>query len=339
MAILAVIIVLVAAGPVFPQKTIEQIITWVNADIILKSEYDAKIKQLSQQLAQQRNLQGTQLEQAVAEQSRDLLRDLIDMKLVVQVAKDMGLNADLDVIRQMERLRQDNNMPSMEALEEAMRQQGMNVEETKQDMKNNILMQQVIQREVYHKVQVTTEEQLAYYEANKKNFDKPEGIRLSEIGISIESKTPAEVEEQKKKAEEALAAIKRGDNFAEVAQKYSETQTAGGGGDLGFFEKGQLAAPLEEAASKLEKGQTTEIISRPDGFIILKVTDRHSGGILPFELAQDQISDLLWSERIRPKIREYLTRLRVEGFVKVSEGYVDTGAPPKTAAEIKPGRN
>jgi peptidyl-prolyl cis-trans isomerase SurA len=251
MAILAIVTVLVAAGPVFPQKTIEQIITWVNADIILKSEYDAKIKQLSQQLAQQRNLQGAQLEQAVAEQSRDLLRDLIDMKLVVQVAKDMGLNADLDVIRQMERLRQDNNMPSMEALEEAMRQQGMNVEETKQDMKNNILMQQVIQREVYHKVQVTTEEQLAYYEANKKNFDKPEGIRLSEIGISIESKTPAEVEEQKKKAEEALAAIKRGDNFAEVAQKYSETQTAGGGGDLGFFEKGQLAAPLEEAAAKL----------------------------------------------------------------------------------------
>jgi parvulin-like peptidyl-prolyl isomerase len=220
-----------------------------------------------------------------------------------------------------------------------MRAQGMNVEETKLDMKNNILMQQVIQREVYYKVQVTTEELRTYYEANKSKFNRPEGIRLSEIAIYTEGKTPAEVEEQKKKADEALAAVKRGDNFAEVAQKYSESQTASAGGDLGFFEKGHLAAPLEAAASKLEKNQTTDIVTLPYGFLILKVTDKHSGGILPFELAQDQINDQLWQERIRPKIREYLTKLRLEGFVKVAEGYVDTGAPPKTAAEVKPVKN
>ena len=317
-----------AASTGLAQKPIEEIVTRVNSDIILRSEYENRVRQITQQFTQQ-GLQGPQLQQAIAEETRHLLRNLIDEKLMVQVAKDMGLNADLDVIRQMDRVRRDNNLPTMEALEEAMRAQGLDVEDQKQSIRNQILTNQVLQRSVYHKVQITTEETRAYYEANQKNFNRPAGTRLSEIAISTANKTPAEVEQQRKKAEEALAALKSGEDFIEVAKKFSESQSAPAGGDLGFFEKGQLADVLEQAAAKLEKGRFSDIITLSDGFMILRVTDKHEGGILPFELAQDEIQDQLWKERIQPKIREYLTQLRVEGFVEVREGYVDTGAPPK----------
>ena len=225
----------------------------------------------------------------------------------------------------------------MEALEAAMQAQGINVEDQKNTIRNQLMVQEVLQRDVYHRVQPTTEEARSYYEANKKDFDRPAGIRLSEIGIFTENKTPAEVEAQKKKAEEALAALKAGEPFTDVVKKFSESQSAAQGGDLGFFQQGELAEALGEAAGKLEKGQFSDVLQLPYGFVIIRVTDKHSGGVLPFELAQDEITDRLWRMGIEPKIREYLTKLRVEGFVKVNDGYVDTGAPP--AAQPKPGKN
>src|SRR5207244_10970032 len=123
----------------------------------------------------------------------------------------------------------------------------------------------------------------------------------------------------KNKIEEALANVKKGDNFAEVASKYSESQTAQEGGDLGFFIKGELAAPLEAAASKLARGQVSDVLTLNGAFMILKVEDKHEGGILPFELAQKEIQDILFQQSVQPKIREYLTKLRSDGFIKVAD--------------------
>src|SRR5207237_10594870 len=178
-------------------------------------------------------------------------------------------------------------------------------------------------------VVITTEDMRKYYEANLKNFDRPAGIRVREISVYTENRGPAEKESQKKKIEEALAAVKKGDNFAEVASKYSESQTAQDGGDLGFFVKGELAKPLEDVAAKLQKGQVSDIIALNGAFMILKVEDKHEGGVLPFELAQKEVQDIIWQQGVQPKIREYLTKLRSDGFMKVADGYTDLGQPSK----------
>ena len=70
--------------------------------------------------------------------------------------------------------------------------------------------------------------------------------------------------------------------------------------------KGELAQPLEVVASKLNKGQVSDIITLNGAFMVLKVEDKHEGGILPFELAQKEIQDALWQQGVQPKIREYL---------------------------------
>ena len=114
-----------------------------------------------------------------------------------------------------------------------------------------------------------------------------------------------------------------------MAAKYSESQNAQEGGDLGFFAKGDLAKPLEDVVSNLEKGQVSDIITLNDGFMILKVEDKHEGGTLPFELAQKEIQDILWTQGVQPKIREFLTKLRADGFVRIADGYADLGQPAK----------
>jgi len=75
----------------------------------------------------------------------------------------------------------------------------------------------------------------------------------------------------------------------------------------------------------------TDIVPVQGAFMIFKLDDKHNGGILPFELAQREIFDVLWRQSVPPKQREYLARLRTEGFVRIAEGYVDTGAPPVKA--------
>ena len=234
----------------------------------------------------------------------------------------------------MERMRQEYKFETMEALEKAIVEQNISLDDYKQQIRNRYLTSQVLGREVYPKIIITNEEMRKYYDANQKNFDRPAGIQLSEITISTDGKTPEEVAAQRQKADDALAAVKKGDDFAETARKFSEAPTAQDGGVLGFFPAGQLAKPLEDAVAKLEKGQTTDMLTLPYGFVILKMDDKHSGGILSFELAQKDIQDQLFQQLVQPKIREYLTKLRTDGFIELKPGYVDGGAPPEKATKV-----
>ncbi len=300
LATLAAIILLYSGMSLAQTKTVEQIVALVNSDIILKSELDRDLVRLRDGLSkpapQGAGLAGAQLEQAYAEQSKNKLRDLIDQTLLLQKAKEMDMTADLELIKTLERMRQEYKFESLEALYKAISEQGNDLDEFKQEIKTRYLTGQVLGLAVY-----------------------------------TENRGPEEIASQKKKAEEALAAVKKGDDFAEVAQKFSEAETAQEGGDLGFFEKGQLNKSLEDEALKLEKGQTTDVLTMPYGFVILKLDDKHAGGVLPFELGQKEIQDILFRQRVDPKIREYLTKLREDGFIKVYPGYVDTGEAPKSA--------
>jgi parvulin-like peptidyl-prolyl isomerase len=316
-------------------KNVEQIVAWVNNDIILKSEYDARVAEIRKSLAdpspEGQGLQGQRLEQAVAEQSKRVLAQLIDETLLMQQAKELGISADIEVVKAMDRLRQERKLPTREDLEKEILAQGFTVEQVEKNIRTSYLTQRVIESEVYRRMPLPTQDEIRkYYDAHQKDFDRPAGVRLREIVILTENRGPELIEGQRKKAEEALAAIKKGDDFGETAAKYSETDTARDGGELPFYEKGQMQPWLEEITNKLDKGQVSDVIPVLGAFMIVKVDDKHPGGILPFELAQREISDVLWREAAQPKIRDYLTKLRTDGFVKTAEGYVDVAAPQKT---------
>jgi peptidyl-prolyl cis-trans isomerase SurA len=333
----AIVLSAFAGDAAFAQtKTLESIIAWVNSDIILKSEYDKRLKEIREELGRAK-LQGPQLEKAFADQSKGALEQMINETLLLQQAKDMGLTADIEVLKALEKMRQDNKLESQEALEKEIVSQGYTLDEVKQNIRVKVLSDRVLQREVYPKVTITNDEVRKYYDAHTKDFDRPAGIRLREITVITENRGPEEIASQRKKLEEALAALKKGDDFSTVASKYSESKTANDGGDLGFIAKNELTPSLEAVVGKLDKGQVTDIVDVQGALMIFKLDDRHNGGILPFELAQREITNILYDQGIPPKVRDYLAKLRADGFVKVADGYVDTGASQKTesVSEVK----
>jgi parvulin-like peptidyl-prolyl isomerase len=94
---------------------------------------------------------------------------------------------------------------------------------------------------------------------------------------------------------------------------------------MGYIEV-ELSEHIKKAIENLAKNQTTEIVEAPDAFEIFKLTDKHSGGILSFELAERYVFDRLMQAAAPPKIRDFLNRLREDGFVEVKEGFTDEGA-------------
>lgn len=327
-----------ASGNVFTgSKNIESIVAWVNNDIILKSEYDKRVEEIRSEIARDGKLKGAQLDQAIKEQTRGALGQMIDEQLLLQQAKEMGITADLEVIKAMEKLRQDRKLPSMDALEKEIVSQGYTVDDVKDNIRTNYLTRTVLQREVYNRVTVTNDEVRKYYDTHQKDFDRPAGIHLREITVLTDNRGPEEVASQKKKLEEALAAVKKGEDFGTVASKYSESQTAQEGGDFGFWTKGELSPSLEEVVSKLDKGQVTDILTVQGAFMIIKLDEKHNGGILAFELAQKEIQDILLNKAIPPKVKDYLTKLRADGFIRVADGYVDANAAsaPEKVSENK----
>ena len=310
------------AGP----KNIESIVAWVNNDIILKSEYDKRLEQIHADLARDGKLKGPQLEQAYNEQVKFTMQQMIDETLLTEKAKELGITADLEVIKAMEKMRQDRKLESREALEKEIVAQGYTVAEVEDNIRTQYLSSQVLQKEVFNRITITSDEVRKYYDEHQKDFDRPAGVHLREITVLTENRGPEEVASQKKKIEEALAAVRKGEDFGTVASKYSESQTASEGGDFGFWTKGELSQSLEAVVSKLDKGQVTDVLTVTGAFMIIKLDDKHNGGILPFELAQKEIQDLIWRKALPPKEKEYLGKLRGEGFIRLADGYVDMGA-------------
>jgi peptidyl-prolyl cis-trans isomerase SurA len=336
----AVLITAITVAPGWAQKKIEQIAARVNSDIILKSDIDRHFENLRAEISEavaQKKLSPEDAQKVLADDRENVLRDLIDRSLLVQIAKEAGLNADLDVFKAMEQLRTERNFATMDDLERAIIKDYGDVEEFKNDIRAQVLTRKVIEHEVYSHIVITQEEERKYYEEHKKDFDKPAGVRLSEIVILVDRRFPDQVASQRKKAEEALAAIKKGDDFSDVAKKYSEVPDAADGGDMGYITV-ELSDDIGKAIEKLAKNQTTDIIEVSDAFEIFKVTDKHSGGILSFDLAERFIYSRLMEDAAPPKVREFLTKLREEGFVDVKEGFKDSGAPKPKAktASVQP---
>ncbi len=313
-----------AAAPQSPfhGDVVEDIVARVNDQIISTSDYQRAESELDQ-ATKQRNLSPTD----VAEQKRQLLRDLIDNQLLLSKGKQLGITGEAETVRQLDELRKQNNLDSMEALEKAAQQQGVSFADFKASIQNRIITSQVVRDEVGRRINITHTDEEKYYEDHKDQFTTPEQVRLSEILIPTPDPDNAQqVADAQKKADDVYAQLKGGKNFAELAKAGSGGTTAAQGGTLGDFKRGQLAPVLEEATFPLAKGQYTAPIRTKQGFIVLEVDDHIAAGLQPFAQVQGQVEDAVGGEKIQPALRAYLTRLREEAFIDIKPGYTDSAA-------------
>jgi peptidyl-prolyl cis-trans isomerase SurA len=306
---------------------VEEVVARVNNDIITLSDYQKAAQNLVQETQQDcQNCPDAQIQAQLKERQRNLLRDMIDQQLLVQRAKDMDISVETDVIKRLDEVRKQNNLATMEDLEKAVESQGLAWEDYKTQMRNTLLTQEVIRREVGGHMAIGNDDVKKYYEAHKQDFNRPEEVALAEIFLSTEGKSPEEVAAVRTKAEDLHNRLARGEDFFQLAKRYSEASTAQDGGDLGTYERGQLAKQLEDAVFGLEKDQFTDVIQTKTGFDILKVLDHYQAGLQPLEKVEGEITNQIYRHKMEPAMRDYLAELREESYVQVKPGYADTAA-------------
>jgi len=133
-------------------------------------------------------------------------------------------------------------------------------------------------------LQVSDGELKNYYEQNLQSFQQPERVRAAHILFKTEGKSPEETEKIKARAAEILARVKKGEDFAALARKYSEdVGSASQGGDLGFFGRGQMVPEFENAAFTLKEGSVSDLIVTKYGFHIIKVSEKQTARTQAFE--------------------------------------------------------
>ncbi len=332
------LVCLAALPPLLPADTvIEEIVARVNNQIITRAEYLRSKEQLKQEAQQQ---DPANADKIIAEKDKDVLRDLIDQQLLLEKGKDLGITADTEVIKRLDEMRKEMKLESMEDLEKAAQSQGIAFEDFKQNLKNQIITQQVISKEVGSRMSIGKEELQAFYDAHKSQMEQPEQVRLSELLISTEKKDPAADEAQQlaaaqAKADDLLAQIRKGAAFDETAKKNSDGPTAAQGGDLGYFKRGTLAKELEEKTFAMKPGDVSDVIRTKQGFVILKVTEHQQAGVPPLSQIEGRVQDAIYMQKLQPALRAYLQRLREDAYIKIAGGYVDTGASPNQTAPIE----
>jgi peptidyl-prolyl cis-trans isomerase SurA len=306
-------------------KTVEEIIARVNNEIITRTDLD-KARVAAEEDAKQ-ECQGKctpeQLRQDIDDRQKNTLRDLIDQSLLVQRGKDMGVNVEPEVIKKLDQLRQQNKIDSMEDLEKAVTSQGSNWEDFKNNIRNGILTQRVIGNEVGSHINIGKDDIAKYYEEHKKEFVRPEEVALREIEVSTEGKKEDELPELKKKTETALKRVKDGEDFGEIAKRFSDSSTAKQGGFLGVYKRGELSKELEDIVFKMKKNELTDVMDTKQGYLVLQVLERYEEGEQPLAKVENEISEHLYSERMEPALRQYLKTLREESYVVIKPGYQD----------------
>ncbi len=306
-------------------KVVEEIVARVNNDIITKSELDKARESAADGAREDCNGRCTpeQVQVAVEDSQKFALRDLIDQSLLAQRGKDMDINVEPDVVKQLDQIRQKNNLKDLDDLEKAVTSQNLNWEDFKNTIKNRILTQEVIRREVGSHINITHDEAMKFYEDHKKDFVRPEQVALSAIEVKTEGKKESEIPELRAKAQKLLGRVKEGEDFAELAKRFSDGATAQQGGYLGQYKRGELSKELEDTVFKMNKNQLTDVIETKQGFLILKVLEHYEEGEQSFDKVENEIQEHLYQQKMEPALREYLKTLREQSYVVIKPGYLD----------------
>ncbi|MBZ5721528.1 MAG: peptidylprolyl isomerase [Acidobacteriia bacterium] len=334
---LALVLLVALPAALGADTVIEEIIARVNNSIITRTEYLHSKEQLKQEAQQD----PSNADKIYAERQKDVLRDLIDQQLLLEKGKDLDITADTELIKRLDEMRKQMNLETMEDLEKAAQGQGVSFEDFKQNLRNQIITQQVIGKEVGSKLTIGKDDVQQYYNEHMSEMQQPEEIRLGEILVSTDTKPSADTTTEQQvaaaqaKAEALLADIRKGESFEDVAKKSSDGPSAAQGGDLGYFKRGTLAKELEDKTFAMKAGDVSDVIRTKQGFVILKVSEHHEAGVPPLSEVEPRIQDALYMHKLQPALRSYLEKLREDAYIDIKPGYVDTGASPKQTKLIE----
>ncbi len=263
--------------------------------------------------------QGAQIPAGKEQEVRKfVLNQLISAELMYQIAQKtpvVDLNKKIDdAITQLK-----GRFKSDDEYRKALAQQELTEKELRELIRRNVVIENHIKQTIASTVTVTDQEAKAFYDKNPDTFTLPEQVRASHILISVDPKaSAADRKKARAKAEALLKQLKAGADFAKLAKEDSGCPSSKQGGDLGYFSKGQMVKPFEDAAWALKPGQLSGVVETQFGYHIIKVTEKRGPSKIPFESVKGRIEGSLKERRVGELVNAELETARKSAKIEIN---------------------
>jgi peptidyl-prolyl cis-trans isomerase SurA len=228
---------------------------------------------------------------ALNESDGQTLEQFVTERLLEAEVRDAGVRVtDEDVDHYMEEVKKNNRLSEAD-FKQALAREGMTLDGYKLSVKAELEKTELVRRQVRSKISVTDADVERYYQLNAKNYRSPDRARLRHILFSIpENAAPEVTGKTLAKAKEVYGKIEAGEDFAKLAEEFSEGAGRNAGGDIGWVNRGTLIAGLDEAVfEKLSVGQVSEPFRTTMGYHIVKLEARNLGAVQPLTTVAPKI--------------------------------------------------
>jgi len=302
----AVLILLSTGAAQASAVTVDRIVAVVNNEVITLSELEEAVAE-------------AKIPPPQSQIQHEILKKMIEKKLQLQYAKKKGISVNQEELQTaLQDIKKRNNFPTDQALKDALAAEHLSLEQYQADLKEQLLLLKLVNREVRSGILIDEAELLDYYTRHLGSFSEPESFKVSQIFFSLPANANSStVSDVKTKASHVLELLQNGGDFRELARQYSEGAEAASGGNLGYFKAGHLFPEMDQAISKLQVGQFSGLIQSPSGFHILSLDEKKPAQPKPFEAVKDEVREAVYQQRSDELYQQWIRDLWANAYVDI----------------------
>jgi peptidyl-prolyl cis-trans isomerase SurA len=315
--LLGLIVTLFFLFPIYLQGEVkERIVALVNNEVITLSELEETVKPLYDQVRQTST--PAEREEKLKKVREEVLDHLVDSKLLDQEIKKRKIEVpDRDVDGAIAEVLKSTNL-SENDLKKVVAREGMTYSAYRQKIREELGKMRLVSREIKSKIVIEEETLRKAYQENLAKFTDPLEVKIQQIFFPLpQNGSQEEAGVVRNEARSILERARKGEDFTELAKKYSRAPEASEGGVLGYFKHKELMPELEEVGFKLKVGEISDLVSSPMGFHILRVLERKGGEPRPFAEVQNKIRDEMIQAEAEKKYNEWMKDLKSKAYIQI----------------------
>ncbi len=308
-----IIAVAMASFGIGYSQVIDKTVAIVNDEIISQAEIDSVLASLY--IEYKGTYKGAELAEKMEEARRNILKQLVEDKLVLQKAKSEKIEVpEKEVQERMERVK--SKFSSEEEFLDTLEKENLTKKKLESRYRDQLMMRKLFEREVMSKITVSPTEIVDYYHAHPNNFKEPGGVKIK--GLIVQSEEGQE-DEAMRLAWLLIDEIKSGKDFDKIADERTDDPCIILTGSDNFVKNGELNHEVEEAVFNMGIGEvSSEPILINPGYCIFKVVDKKTEGVKEFSEVETKIRNIIFNSKVQKSLHEWIDKIKDESYISIN---------------------
>ena len=294
-------------------RVLDKVAAKVNSEIITLSVIEERAEILRQKYV------GAPISISEQDLLKEALNMVIEESLQIQEGKKLGFVRDEHAVdAAMEEIIKKNDLADGQ-LQEMLKREGRTLKSYKNHIRDQIMVSKITRFEIGNRVKVSEKSIIKYYKENQKEFWQEGKVKARHILFIAERGSSEKIRREKlQQAKKILLKLRKGNDFAKLAMKYSEDISASNGGDVGFVGRGKMVPEFEEAVFNLKPGQVSDIVKTEYGYHIIKVEEVLPGKTLTLKDVKSRIHQILTMQMQKQVYDVWMNELKNSAFIEVT---------------------